>query len=89
MKSTQHEYRAYRSDLSIYIAGSNPFRHVEVYYISFPRFSGTSCSYSNLTYEQRGRLNSALEVARNVAKNLNSGDTEQGIIKAYNAQFYK
>lgn len=52
--------RAYRNDLSVYIDNH------EVYYIAFPKFTGTHCQYDTLCDHQRQGIDGALVVAEEV-----------------------
>lgn len=51
---------AYRNDLSIYID------QTEVFYIAFPRFNGSHCSYYSIDLGQRLMLDLALERAKEI-----------------------
>lgn len=75
-------YEAYRSDLSVYIAGPNLF--VEVYYLSFPRFSGNHCSYHSIESWQREKIDEMLLAARRLCDRFNSdkrNDLNKGVVK--------
>lgn len=75
-------FEAFRNGLQIYISGPRIF--VEVYYIAFPRFNGSHCTYSNLVDDQRARLQSMLLVAEEIATRFNADqrdDVSNVIIK--------
>ena len=62
-------FKAYREELSVYIVGLHG--QIEVFYLSFPRFSGNSCIYSNLDKSCKERIDDALEKAKEVANRFN------------------
>lgn len=81
-------YEAYHSDLSVYITGPNLF--VEVYYLSFPRFSGSHCSYYSVESWQREKINEMLRAAGRLCDRFNKdkrNDLNEDIIKkAFNRE---
>lgn len=75
-------YEAYRSDLSIYICGPDLF--VEVYYLSFPRFFGSHCSYYSIEGWQREKIDEMLQAARRLCDRFNSdkrSDLNKEVVK--------
>jgi len=52
--------KATRNDLSIYID------ETEVFYLGFPRFSGSTCDYSTISASCRERIDEALKSAKEI-----------------------
>lgn len=74
--------KAERRDLSVYIGTT------EVYYLAFPRFNGTYCSYGTLDVTGRERLddalNKAIEIAERFTQDGRHNATSVELQKAFN-----
>lgn len=64
-------FKAKINYLSVYIGCDDPYRHIEVYYISLPRFYGSHCSYYSLEQFQKNRLDKALLIAQECLSHIN------------------
>lgn len=74
--------QASRRDLSVYIG------ETEVFYLGFPRFTGTHLSYATLWPSCRERIDQALVTATEVAERFTQDGRENAtsdeLIKAFN-----
>jgi hypothetical protein len=63
----------------------------EVYYISFPRFSGNYLSYFNLDKDQKDRLDKAYKIGQEIADRFNKdgriNPSGEELRKAFNRTF--